>query len=79
MHYNRKERRRLAKQLGLLKKSESWQEKRERIARSIEAGKQIHQQFLMETENSIRNQMAEREARAMQREADGENSAEAEK
>lgn len=61
MHYNRKERKKLAKQFGLTK-NETTAQKRERVSRSIVAGKQIHQQFLMQTENSIRNQMVEKEA-----------------
>lgn len=64
MHYNRKERKRLAKQFGLTK-NETPEQKRERVSRSIVAGKQIHQQFLMETENSIRNQLAEKEAQVL--------------
>ena len=61
-HYNRKERRRLAKKLGLINKNETREERNTRISRSIEAGKQIHQQFLMQNENNLRNQEVEREA-----------------
>ena len=65
-HYNRKERRQLAKQLGLKKKYESPQEKSERISRSIAAGKVLHQQYQMMVENDLRTRAAEREAKAFQ-------------
>lgn len=62
MHYNRKERKNLARQFGLKPKNETAEQRASRVERSAIAGNQIHQQFLMETENSIRNQMAEKDA-----------------
>ena len=65
MHYNRKERKTLAKQLGLKPKNETAQQRAERTARSREAGNQIQQQFLMQTENNIRNQQVEKDAEVL--------------
>jgi hypothetical protein len=65
MHYNRKERKKLAKQFGLKTKNETQKQKQERVARSMIAGNQIHQQFLMQTENDVRNQLAEKEAQSL--------------
>ncbi len=78
-HYNRKERKNLAKQLGLKKKNESFKERQERISRANEAGKQIHQQFLMQTENNIRNQQVERDAKALRSLAETVGETEAER
>ncbi len=61
MHYSRKERRNLAKQLGLSKKNETRSETNDRIFRSSQAGIQINQQFQMQTENEIRNKLSEKE------------------
>jgi len=66
-HYNRKERKKLAKKLGLVNKNETFQERNDRVFRSIEAGKQLQQQFLMQTENNLRNQEVEREALYLRR------------
>lgn len=65
MHYNRKERKNLAKQLGLKPNDESAKQRAERTTRSREAGNQIHQQFLMQTENNIRNQQVEKDAQVL--------------
>lgn len=65
MYYNRKQRREFAKQLGLIGKKESFSKWHERILRGIEAGKQLHNQFVNETENSVRKQMSDREARVI--------------
>lgn len=67
MHYNRRERRRLAKQLGILKpQSESQAQATERRKRSREAGDQIHRQFLAENEVRLREAAAEREANMLE-------------
>ena len=66
MHYNRKERKKLAKQFGLKSNNETAEQRQERVHRSMIAGNQIHQQFLMQTENNIRNQEAEKEAKVLQ-------------
>jgi hypothetical protein len=65
MHYNRKERKNLAKQLGLKNKNESDKQRQERVSRSIIAGDQIHQQFLMQVENDLRNQRVEEDAKIL--------------
>ena len=65
MHYNRKERKNLARQFGLKPKNETAEQRASRIERSRIAGDQIHQQFLMQTENSIRNQQSEKEAQVL--------------
>ena len=65
MHYNRKERKNLAKQFGLKPKNETEKQRSERVERSMIAGNQINQQFLMQTENDVRNQLAEKEAKAL--------------
>ena len=62
-HYSRKQRKELAKMLGLINANETPLQRAERLKRSAEAGKQIHTQFVMNTENSIRNQMTEIEAK----------------
>lgn len=61
-HYSRKERKQLAKTLGLKKSNETTQQKSERIFRSIGAGKQIEQHFQMKTENNLRNAEIEKQA-----------------
>lgn len=67
MHYNRRERRRLAKQLGLLStKNENQAQAAERRKRSREAGDQIHRQFLAENEVRLREAHADREARMLE-------------
>jgi len=53
---SRKERRALAKALGLVKKKESFKEMMERITRSQELGKQIHLQHLQNIENQRREE-----------------------
>lgn len=66
MHYNRSQRRKFAKQLGLLgSKGESQKTASERRSRSMEAGRQIHHQFLSENEVNLREADAEREAKQL--------------
>lgn len=50
MFYNRKQRRKIAKDLGLFKIEESQAKREERVRRAIEAGEQIHAQFLANME-----------------------------
>jgi len=64
-HYNRKERKNLAKRLGLKNNNETTSQRQERIERSRIAGNQIHQQFLMQVENDQRNQLVEKEAQVL--------------
>jgi len=64
-NYSRSERRALARQFGLTTTNEPQAKRAERISRSIEAGKQIHQQFQMQVENNIRNQETEKEAQVL--------------
>jgi hypothetical protein len=78
MHYNRKERKNLAKQLGLAKDETSAQ-REERVSRSIMAGRQISQQFQMQVENAIRNQMTEKEAQMLKSLTETHGEAEAER
>jgi 2-oxo-4-hydroxy-4-carboxy--5-ureidoimidazoline (OHCU) decarboxylase len=61
MHYNRKQRRSLARGMGLLNRSSNsvW---RERVRRSIQAGIQIDQQFKNQVESRLRNAATEKEA-----------------
>lgn len=67
MHYNRRERRRLAKQLGILTtKHETQAQATERRKRSREAGDQIHRQFLAENEVRLREARAERDAKMLE-------------
>jgi hypothetical protein len=63
--YNRKERRKLAKKLGLNNKNLSEKERSVQRQRAQEAGRQIHMQFITEVENDTRKQDAEREARVL--------------
>lgn len=65
MYYNRKQRRELAKSMGLLGKKETPQQWHDRVSRSIEAGRQIHQQFMNEVETRLRNAAADREAKIL--------------
>jgi hypothetical protein len=65
MHYNRKERKNLAKQLGLKTANETREQRSERTSRAREAGNQIHQQFLMQNENTLRNQQVEKDAEVL--------------
>jgi hypothetical protein len=71
MHYNRKQRRSLARSMGLLNVSsnEVW---RERVRRSIQAGQQIDQQFKNQVESRLRNIAAEREAAMIKSDPDAE-------
>lgn len=64
-HYNRKERKNLAKKLGLVKSDETSKQRQDRIERSKIAGNQIHQQFLMQVENDQRNQLVEKDAQVL--------------
>lgn len=64
--YSRRDRRRLAKQFGLDKIKETREEKLDRQHRAMEAGQQIHSLHVMEAENSLRNQKAEKEALRIQ-------------
>lgn len=57
--YNRRERRNLAKQLGLINTNESTKQRSERVFRSIQAGRQIEQQFQMIVENDQREFLTE--------------------
>lgn len=66
MHYNRKQRKQLMKQLGISTKNETRKTRQERVTRSIEAGKQIHAQFIMQVENDVRNQLSEKEAKKLE-------------
>jgi hypothetical protein len=62
-HYSRKNRRALAKALGLTTNSTSnWKQK---FVRSIEAGKSIDQQYKNDVETKNRNAKAEKEAVAI--------------
>lgn len=65
MHYNRKERRSLARKFGLKSSDESTKQRAERLERSMAAGNQIQQQFQMQVENSIRNQQVEKDAQVL--------------
>lgn len=62
MHYNRRQRRELAKQMGLIGKNESPTAWASRVGRSIEAGKQIDRQFKNNNETDMRNAEADAEA-----------------
>jgi hypothetical protein len=65
---NRRERRKLEKQFGLMKEYQKGnKQKRSEIrARRTEMGKMLHQQHLQKCENENRNKNEEREAKAMQ-------------
>jgi len=65
---NRRERRKLEKQFGLLKqyKNASPKEKAEIRARRREMGKKLHEQHLERIENSLREQREATEARVIQ-------------
>lgn len=62
MNYSRRDRRRLAKQFGLIKSDETNSQATERRSRSKEAGDQINMQFLAENEVRLREAAADREA-----------------
>lgn len=79
MHYNRKERKNLAKQLGLKNNNETIKQREDRIERSRIAGEQIHQQFQMQVQNDIRNQRAEKDAEVLKSLAEKHGQAEAER
>lgn len=64
-HYNRRERRNLAKALGLRTKNESTRQRQERISRAIAAGNQISQQFQAMVENEQRQLMTDKFAQAV--------------
>lgn len=64
-HYNRRERRNLAKKLGLQTKNETTAQRADRIERSRIAGEQIQQQFQMQVENNLRNQQVEKDAQVL--------------
>ena len=66
MHYSRKERRALAKSLGLIGQNETTEQWRERIRRSQEAGRQIDRQFQNNNESNMRNAAAEAETRQLE-------------
>lgn len=63
-HYNRRERKALAKALGLRTKNESTRQRQERVSRSILAGNQISQQFQAMVENEQRQSLTDKYARA---------------
>lgn len=65
MHYGRKERRALARSLGMIGQTESPTQWRARIRRSQEAGRQIHRQFVNNCESNLRNAAADTEARIL--------------
>ncbi len=59
--YSRRERRDLARRLGLSGNSNNFAKWRENVERSIKAGKQIDQQFKNYVENNLRNKRALKE------------------
>lgn len=72
MHYSRKERRELAKKMGLLGKTSNkkWIE---RVRRGINAGNQIHAQFVNDVENRLIKERSEKEASNYKSDSDGED------
>lgn len=62
--YNRRDRKRVEKSLGL-QKPKTKKEQEEFRARKLEAGKQIHQQFTENVLNEQEKQAAERESKIM--------------
>lgn len=70
-HYNRRERRNLAKALGLRTKNESTKQRQDRISRSIIAGNQISQQFQAMVENEQRQALTDKYAQATKNLAHG--------
>lgn len=71
--YNRKERKAIAKSLGLINKNESQKNRGERVWRSIQAGEQINQQYQMMVENEQRQQLVDIYAHATKHLAEGIN------
>lgn len=69
--YNRRERRRLAKAIGLVNKNESERTRSERVFRSIQAGFQIQQQFQSIVENDQREALTEKYAQATRNLSEG--------
>lgn len=65
MHYNRRQRREIAKSIGL-GKNESKEAREERIVRAIEAGRQIDRQFKNQVETNLRYQAAEKDAEILE-------------
>jgi len=65
---NRRERRKLEKQFGLMKQYQNGtkEERAEIRARRREMGKKLHQQHLENVENSLREQKEKREAQMIQ-------------
>ena len=63
-HYNRRQRRELARSMGMLKNEshEAWQE---RVRRSQEAGRQIDRQFKNNSETNVRNAQADADAQRL--------------
>jgi len=70
-NYNRKERRKLARMLGLRGNKESYKVWFERTFRSIQAGNQISQQVQSQNENETRQQLVDIAARATRHLAEG--------
>lgn len=64
-HYSRKQRRDLARMMGLLSSKDRYSVWLDRVRRSIGAGKQIDAEFKMGIENSIRTQLTAVEAKAL--------------
>jgi hypothetical protein len=64
-HYNRAQRRELAKGMGMIPESETPEQWKERIKRSQEAGRQIDRQFKNNSETNRRNAAADTEARVL--------------
>ena len=63
-HYNRHERKRIEKSLGL-KKPSNQKERREYTTRKIEAGKQLHEQFTESVLNAQAKEASEKESEMM--------------
>lgn len=66
MHYSRKERRALARSLGMIGQNETTEQWRERIRRSQEAGRQIDRQFKNNNESNMRNAAADAETKQLE-------------
>ena len=65
MFYSRKERKKIARDLGLIKKDMTFKERMEQGTRANEAGKQVSQRFLEINENSLREQEIQREQKQL--------------
>ena len=65
MFYSRKERKKIARDLGLIKKNMTFKERMEQGTRANEAGKQISQRLLEMNENSLREQEVKREQKQL--------------